>query len=453
MDWHHRLYHLSFPKIFCLAEKGFLLKGLLKCKGSLPLCVACQFRTAHQRPWHTKGKASGSIRRPERVLPGNGVSINQIVSAQPGLIPQMSGFFTSRRIWGCTTFCDHVSDFVYVHPMQDYTVDKTILAVKAFKKVMAQANRTVKHYHTNNGAFAHKGFLGEVNRKAQKITFCAVGVHHQNGIIDNKNKMLTLAARTLLLHGIRMWPQMMDTMFWPFVFKAAAERHNQLFLTATGQTPLSILHDVPVENIPVKTFHTLLCLVCVLDSHSQSAGGPGPPKWEPRSCIGVYLGYSPFNAGSVALVFNPKTGRVSPQYHVVFDDTFLTVPFMDAGTVPPHWEDLLKYSSKKATDEDFSFAKDWMDLIVKVPEDHPNVPAGSCITDPFAVITEESNTLHANATRAAHTPQDQPLEAHGTNASKGGDKRISPSLPSLSDAAANLAMKQRGLPPTDDAAA
>jgi hypothetical protein len=65
----------------------------------------------------------------------------------------MSGFLTSRRIWGCSTFCDHVSDFVYVHLMQDYTVDETILAVKAFEKVMAQANRTVKHYHADNGAF------------------------------------------------------------------------------------------------------------------------------------------------------------------------------------------------------------------------------------------------------------------------------------------------------------
>ena len=114
----------------------------------------------------------------------------------------MSGFLTSCRIWGCTTFCNHVGDFVYIHLMQDYTVDETILAVKSFKKVMAQANRTVKHYHANNGAFAHKGFLDKVYRKAQKITFCTVGAHHQNGIIENKNKMLTLAARTLLLHGI-----------------------------------------------------------------------------------------------------------------------------------------------------------------------------------------------------------------------------------------------------------
>ena len=308
MNWHHCLYHLSFPKIFCLAKKGYLLKGLLKCKGSFPLCVACQFGTAHQCPWCTRGKALGSICHPEHVLPGNGVSVDQIVSAQPGLIPQMSGFLTSCRIWGCTTFCGHASDFVYVHLMWDYAVDKTILAVKAFEKPMAQANCTVKHYHANNGAFAHKGFLDEVNRKAQKITFCAVSAHHQNGIIENKNKMLTLGARILLPHGIRMWPHMINTMFWPFAFKAATERHNQLSLTAMCQTPWSFLHNVPNEHIPVKTFHTLFCLVYVLDSHLQSAGGPGPPKWEPHSRIGVYLGHSLFHAGSVAPFFNPKTG-------------------------------------------------------------------------------------------------------------------------------------------------
>ena len=149
-----------------------------------------------------RDKASGSICCPEDALPGAGVSVDQIVSAQPGLIPQMSGFLTSCRIWGCTKFCDHVSNFVYVHLMQDYTMDETILSVKSFEKVTAQANCTVKHYHADNGAFAHEGFLDEVNRKAQKITFCAVGAHHQNGIIENKNKMLTLAVRTLLLHGI-----------------------------------------------------------------------------------------------------------------------------------------------------------------------------------------------------------------------------------------------------------
>jgi hypothetical protein len=81
MDWHHRLYHLLFPKIFCLADYGLLPKCLLDCKGHLPLCVACQFGTAHRRPWRVKEKASGSIRHPKHFQPGDGISMDQIVSA------------------------------------------------------------------------------------------------------------------------------------------------------------------------------------------------------------------------------------------------------------------------------------------------------------------------------------------------------------------------------------
>jgi hypothetical protein len=104
----------------------------------------------------------------------------------------------------------------------------------------------------------------------------------------------------------------------------------------------------------------------------------------------------------VALVFNPRTGRVSPQYHVVFNDTFSTVPYMDAGTVPPHWEDLLKHSSEKATDEEFSLTEDGMDLIKKMPGDQSNVTAGSRITDPFAVVTKIL-TSHLQMPPGQHT--------------------------------------------------
>ena len=130
-----------------------------------------------------------------------------------------------------------------------------------------------------------------------------------------------------------MWPQMIDSMFWPFAFKAMAEQMNNLQVNLDGTTPESMMHGVDAKEILVKSYLTLFCPIYVLDSRLQSAGGPGPPKWEPRSRIGVYLGHSPFHAGSVALVFNPSTGRVSPQYHVVFDDEFSTVSYMEKGTV------------------------------------------------------------------------------------------------------------------------
>ena len=85
------------------------------------------------------------IQRPEQTKPGDGVSVEQIVSAQPGIIPKMSGFLTNQRLWGATTFIDDVSNYVYVHLMMDLSITETLLAKSAMEKVMIQAGRTVKH--------------------------------------------------------------------------------------------------------------------------------------------------------------------------------------------------------------------------------------------------------------------------------------------------------------------
>ena len=228
MIWHHRLYHLPYRILFRLASIGTLPKRLLDFQNKTPLCVACQFGQAHRCPWWVNRKKSGYIRTPEQKDSGDGVSVDQIVSAQPGLIPKMSGFLTKKCLWGATTFVDHVSDFVYVHLMQDFSLAETLLAKGAVEKVMAQAGPSIKHYHADNGRFADNGVVDAVNSKYQKLTFCGVVAHHQNGIIENKNKVLTTGARILLLHGIRMWTQMIDYMFWPFAMKAVAERLNSL---------------------------------------------------------------------------------------------------------------------------------------------------------------------------------------------------------------------------------
>ena len=139
------------------------------------------------------------------------------------------------------------------------------------EKTMAQAGWTVLHYHDENGRFSDNGFVEAINSKYQKITFCGVGAHHQNGIAKNKNKLLANGARTLLLHGIRMFLQIIDKMFWPFSIKAVAEGNNSLHVYHKGQTPSSFLHGVYLEDIPVKYFHTLFCPVYALYARLQSA--------------------------------------------------------------------------------------------------------------------------------------------------------------------------------------
>ena len=388
MNWHHRLYHLPFRRMFMLAEKGYLPKCLLKCRDYLPLCVACQFGSARRRPWRTKGKKHGNIRRKEEIRPGDGQSLDQIVSAQPGLIPQMAGFLTSSRLWGATVVVDHFSDYTYCHLMKDFTLEETLNAKKSWEQILFQAGHQAKHYHADNGRFADDDFRAHCAERNQSLSFCGVGAHHQNGIVEGRIKILTQGARTLLLHGQRMWPDMINSMFWPFALKAMAERLNRLHVSPNGETPESKFYGLEPDQIPVGNYHTLFCPVYVLDSKLQS-GGIGPPKWEPRSRIGIYLGHSPCHAGSVALVFNPSTGHVSPQYHVVFDDDFTTVPYMKRGEIPPNWEDLYNENRELATDEDYDLAKSWFNS--QADDSVDDLSAADA--DPFAVTSQAGPNL------------------------------------------------------------
>ena len=91
--------------------------------------------------------------------------------------------------------------------------------------------------------------------------------------------------------------------------------------------------------------------------------------------MGIYLGHSPVHAGLVDLVLNPRTGHVSPQYHVVFDEHFTTVANMHSGTIPANWKKLVESSSESATNERFDVSNTWLaqdiEPIIHNPCDQP----------------------------------------------------------------------------------
>jgi hypothetical protein len=61
MSWHYCLYHLPFHRVLMLGKHGYLPKILLKLQDKPPLCIACQFGTAHRCPWHNKRKKHSSF--------------------------------------------------------------------------------------------------------------------------------------------------------------------------------------------------------------------------------------------------------------------------------------------------------------------------------------------------------------------------------------------------------
>ena len=112
--------------------------------------------------------------------------------------------------------------------------------------------------------------------------------------------------------------------------------------------PLELFSGVQIAP-KLRHFHAFGCPTYVLDSALQS--GQGAPKWKERARLGVYLGPSPNHAPSVALVLNPRTGHVSPQFQVKFDDFFETVQAKstDFDTPDPAWKYLSGFATKKGT--------------------------------------------------------------------------------------------------------
>jgi hypothetical protein len=178
-----------------------------------------------------------------------------LVSAQPGLIPQITGNLTGQRINGATVIVDHFSDHVYVYLMRNLTLDKTILAKHAYERFLSSIGVIAKAYHADNGRFADQGFRDECNRSNQTITFCGVGSHHQNGIAERKIKELTLGARTLLLHAKRMLPEHISTILWPFALICAEDRLNHLLIGLMVELLMRLLliSILPASTYPIFT--------------------------------------------------------------------------------------------------------------------------------------------------------------------------------------------------------
>ncbi|KAL7447620.1 hypothetical protein ACHAXS_000018, partial [Conticribra weissflogii] len=90
-----------------------------------------------------------------------------------------------------------------------------------------------------------------------------------------------------------------------------------------GRTPDELWTESHSDHHDLCRAHVFGCPVYVLEPALQD--GKKIPKWNSRARQGVFLGFSPHHSSLAPLVLNRRTGKVSPQYHVIFDDKFQTV--------------------------------------------------------------------------------------------------------------------------------
>jgi transposase InsO family protein len=250
---HHRLGHKGFTELQKWAAAGShnMPPEIATCP--VPVCRACQYGAAKKRP-HEKQNTGSVAGSPK--APGDFVSVDQMVAGSPGLIPFTSGQPSKRRYDTVTLWVDHFSKFLYAHCQEDATVKSTLESKVGFESFAQRYNVSLKHIHSDNGVFALKVFKDHVEASDQHQSFSGVGAHWQNGVIERFIGVITTRARTMLLHAMDLWPDVVTADFWSFAFMHAVRIHNCTPRTGQSKTPFTLFtnEDSPLSPNDFKVF-------------------------------------------------------------------------------------------------------------------------------------------------------------------------------------------------------
>ena len=304
-----------------------------------PKCAACLFgrQTNRAKPGRVSKivKDRAGILSADQYLPGQRIHVDHFVCSTrgrktsgygirdpTGKSPQHRNDADSYK-GGCI-FVDASTGFVHVELQSFLSASETVEAVRKFEAIAKDSGIIVSEYVTDNGsAFTSAAFQKHLFDQGQVSRFAGAGSHHQNGVAERCIRTIMAMARTMLLHMAISWNEMADPSLWSLAVKHAVWLYNHLPNVHSGLSPIDLwsktrfplrkLHDLHVFGSPVYVLNKRL-------SDGKTIG-----RWEARSQRYVHLGFSDKHATNVPLVLNPKTGAISAQWNVVFDDSFSTV--------------------------------------------------------------------------------------------------------------------------------
>ena len=357
LKWHCRLGHMGFPCIQNLMKTGALGNNpRIKAAAGLNLserpliCASCAYgkakRLATRRKKRTKAEqepAEEKVLSKDVLIPGQKVSMDHFIVSTPGRLFNSRGSESHDRMFkGGVIFVDHASGFVFVEPVVNFTAGEAIRAKREFEREMASMGVTVLNYHTDNGVFTAAAFQDELASMEQGLSLSGVGAHHQNAMAERAIGTVVSISRTMMLHAKMRWPKAVTTKLWPMAMKHAQFLINHV-PNMNNVCPMDLVLKTMTPRHVLRNAHVWGAPCYVLDPKLQD--GHKIPKFDPRSRQALHLGWSPKHASSVPLVLNLSTGKVSPQFHVVFDDWFTTVSSKDDNGEEPidgeAWTDLL----------------------------------------------------------------------------------------------------------------
>ena len=341
--WHHRLSHTNLQKVQSLCKERQWVHdpsdsdptppilptkhpSTIKCVSKDIKCGACCMAKQTRRSTRSKRASSSDPAmklKTGHLKPGDCISVDHYVSPLPAR--RRSGYGTSSPLIGGALYVDHSSGFVFHYPQSDLTTRTTLLGKQLLEDEASTVSVTIKKYHSDNGIFSSKGFKDHCRGLGQSYSFCGVGAHHQNAVAERCIGTISRMARANLIHLMIHWPERCNLNLWALAMDYAVWVYNRLPKESLGGlSPSEFWSSTRSDHVDLQRAHTFGCPVYVLDPRLQD--GKSIPKWDSRSRQGMFVGFSPDHSSMVPLVLNLQTGHISPQFHVIFDDSFHTVP-------------------------------------------------------------------------------------------------------------------------------
>ena len=297
----------------------------------IPLCQSCLLARSRRRSPNVKRSqvnqdSEGAISR-NKLEVGDFVSTDQFICSTPGRLPTGYGREGPNNGYNGGTIYNYAAlGLIWVENQVSLGASETLMGKERFEQWLYDtAYTTLKHIHGDNGIFASDQYQQECAEKGQTQSFSGVGAQHQNAKAERAIQTVMYMARTFMVHASLHWSDhgVDDISLWPFAVKHAVWLHNRVPNRESGLTPLELVTKQRADHLDLLRTHVWGCPAFVLEPKLQN--GQKLPKWNRRSRLGQFLGYSENHSSLVANIRHLQTGYVSPQYHVVYDDLFQTV--------------------------------------------------------------------------------------------------------------------------------
>ena len=356
---HFQLGHWNLPWL-----QSLIRRDVLRCPGgtnptskeAICQCAACNFAKQTKRPdgaktHNIRPEKDGSLKK-EQLRPGSKVFTDQFISSVPGRLPHTFGKEKdSEKQTGGTVWVDAASGFVAVDTQVSLNAAETLRSKSKFERDAHRSGIKILSYRADNGVYRSKEFMEDCKMKNQPIDFSGVGAHHHNGVAERAIRTITTCARAMLIHAMIHNPTEVQLDLWPFTIKYAAYLWNKMPKEDGGMSPEEVFYSVVSDHQSLRDAKVFGCPAYVLEPKLQD--GKKIPRWNPRSRLGQFLGRSEIHASSVGLIRNLRTGKITSQYNVVYDNHFTTVGLdvhHDDIPVPEGFHNLVEFSSELLID-------------------------------------------------------------------------------------------------------